>query len=463
MISRYPLISHTFVQREVLGLREAGFEVETFSVVRTDDAEILSPLDRAEAERTVDLRPAGPAKLWRHLVRPVLSRPGAVLGTARVGCRGWWSDPRQLLWRLFYVAEAVMLWSMARERGIGHLHAHHANVASNLAWLACEMTSRVGAGPKRPGGLPEGVVARRIIAGPKRPGGLPEGVGGGRRGAAPSAPEGTSGDTARRIIAGPKTWSFTMHGSSEFVDVARHDLGAKAEAATAVACISDYTRSQLMMVSDPESWPSYSVVHCGVDTDVYAPAPDATERRADDPFTVLFVGRLGSEKGLPVLVDAMAQLQRTIGPRRARLLVVGDGELREPMAARCAELGVDAEFVGSVGQHEILPLYHRADAFCMTSFREGIPVVLMEAMACQIPCVAPRITAIPELIEEGITGLTATAGRADMVAAQLERYALDPDFAREVGKAAREKVLAEFTTEASVAGMVEFFDRLLAP
>ncbi len=444
MISRYPLISHTFVQREVLGLREAGFEVETFSVVRTDDAEILSPLDRAEAERTVDLRPAGPAKLWRHLVRPVLSRPGAVLGTARVGCRGWWSDPRQLLWRLFYVAEAVMLWSMARERGIGHLHAHHANVASNLAWLACEMTSRVGAGPTRPGGLPEG-------------------VGGGRRGAAPSAPEGTSGDTARRIIAGPKTWSFTMHGSSEFVDVARHDLGAKAEAATAVACISDYTRSQLMMVSDPESWPSYSVVHCGVDTDVYAPAPDATERRADDPFTVLFVGRLGSEKGLPVLVDAMAQLQRTIGPRRARLLVVGDGELREPMAARCAELGVDAEFVGSVGQHEILPLYHRADAFCMTSFREGIPVVLMEAMACQIPCVAPRITAIPELIEEGITGLTATAGRADMVAAQLERYALDPDFAREVGKAAREKVLAEFTTEASVAGMVEFFDRLLAP
>ncbi len=444
MISRYPLISHTFVQREVLGLREAGFEVETFSVVRTDDAEILSPLDRAEAERTVDLRPAGPAKLWRHLVRPVLSRPGAVLGTARVGCRGWWSDPRQLLWRLFYVAEAVMLWSMARERGIGHLHAHHANVASNLAWLACEMTSRVGAGPTRPGGLPEG-------------------VGGGRRGAAPSAPEGTSGDTARRIIAGPRTWSFTMHGSSEFVDVARHDLGAKAEAATAVACISDYTRSQLMMVSDPESWPSYSVVHCGVDTDVYAPAPDATERRADDPFTVLFVGRLGSEKGLPVLVDAMAQLQRTIGPRRARLLVVGDGELREPMAARCAELGVDAEFVGSVGQHEILPLYHRADAFCMTSFREGIPVVLMEAMACQIPCVAPRITAIPELIEEGITGLTATAGRADMVAAQLERYALDPDFAREVGKAAREKVLAEFTTEASVAGMVEFFDRLLAP
>jgi glycosyltransferase involved in cell wall biosynthesis len=399
VISRYPKISHTFVQREVLGLRAAGFEVETVAVVAADQSEILSPTDRAEADRTINIRPAGFAKLLRHLVRPALANPGAVLALMRTAGRGWWADPRQLLWRVFYVVEAVMLWSLASERGITHLHAHHANVAADVSRLASEFGRIVG--------------------------------------------------------SGPSVWTFTMHGSSEFIDVERNDLGAKAESAAAVACVSDFTRSQLMMVSSSASWDHLTVVHCGVDPDIYR--PDPPERRPDR-FTVLFVGRLGSEKGLPVLVEALGMLQAAIAPMQVHFLVVGDGELRHEMEARCAELGVEGEFVGSVGQHEILPYYHRADAFAMTSFREGIPVVLMEAMACEIPCVAPHITAIPELIEEGVTGLTATAGRADDVAARLERYATDPDFARGVGKAGRERILADFTTEGTVAGMVEFFD-----
>ncbi len=248
-----------------------------------------------------------------------------------------------------------------------------------------------------------------------------------------------------------------MHGSSEFIDIERHDLGAKAESATAVACISDFTRSQLMMVSEARHWPNYRVVHCGVDPEVYRPDP---ADRSDDTFTVLFVGRLGSEKGLPVLVEALGRLQESIAPERVSFLVVGDGELRAEVEHRCRELGVVTEFAGAVGQHEILPYYQRADVFAMASFREGIPVVLMEAMACELPCVAPRITAIPELIEEGITGLTCSAGRADELAVQLERYASDPAFARGIGKAAREKILDEFTTDATVAGMVDFFDAI---
>lgn len=402
VISRYPKISHTFVQREVLGLRDAGFDVETFSVVAADPSEILSPTDEAEAARTFAIRPAGPAKLWRHLLRPVLANLGATLATLRTAGSGWWGDPRQLVWRLFYVAEAVMLWSMARDAGVGHLHAHHANVASDVSRLATEFGRAVG--------------------------------------------------------SGPVSWSLTMHGSSEFIDVDRHDLGAKAESATRVACISDFTRSQLMMLSASEHWLQFDVVHCGVDPDVYVPDPPD---RSDETFTVLFVGRLGSEKGLPVLVEALGQLQASIAPMQVRFLVVGDGELRDEVERRCAELGVATEFTGSLGQHEILPQYHRADAFAMASFREGIPVVLMEAMACEIPSVAPHITAIPELIEEGVTGLTATAGRADQIAAALEQYAADPAFARGVGKAAREKILDEFTTAGTIAGMVDFFDRTL--
>lgn len=401
--SRYPLISHTFVQREVIGLRDAGYGIETFSVVQTDADQILSPTDRAEAERTGFIRPAGVAKLVRHLLRPALGNPGAVMGLVRLAGRGWWADPRQLIWRLFYVAEAIMLWSMAGARGVTHLHAQHANVAANVAWLAAELGRRAG--------------------------------------------------------RGPSSWSFTMHGSTEFLDVDRHDLGAKATAATRVACISDFTRSQLMMVTDVDAWGRFDVVHCGVDPERFT--PDQPERSADR-FTVLFVGRLGPEKGLPLIVEALGALQERVAPMRVRFLVVGDGPLRDDVAERCAELGVDVELAGAVGQHEIADHYHRADAFCMASFREGIPVVLMEAMACEIPCVAPHITAIPELIEDGVTGLTVTAGRADQIADALERYATDPDFAVGVGKAGREKVLAEFTTDATIAAMAVFFDRVFA-
>ena len=160
-----------------------------------------------------------------------------------------------------------------------------------------------------------------------------------------------------------------------------------------------------------------------------------------------------------MLVDALGMVQAA-PPMQVHFLVVGDGVLCHEIERRCAELRVETEFAGSIGQHEILPYYYRADAFALAGFREGIPVVLMEAMACEIPCVAPRITAIPKLIEEDLTGLTATAGRADQVADQLLRYALDPDFAIGVGKAGREKILTEFTTEGTISGMVRFFASL---
>ncbi len=399
VISHYPFISHTFVQREVLGLRDAGFEVETISIIQTGDDQVLSPTDRAEAERTINVRPVSVGKLWRHLVRPALGDLGAVAALVRISAKGWWADPKALLWRLFYVVEAIMLWSLATERGVTHLHAHHANSASNMAWLASEFGRRVG--------------------------------------------------------SGPATWSFTMHGSSEFIDVQRIDLGAKADAASGVACISDYTRSQLMMVAERASWSDFDVVHCGVDPDAYTPGGRADD---SDAFSVLFVGRLGTEKGLPVLLDAVADLRDRLAPRPVELLMVGDGPLRSDLEAQGRTLGLDSTFFGSVGQHELLALYHRADAFCLASFREGIPVVLMEAMACEIPCVAPRITALPELIDDGVEGLLATAGRPDHFADALERIAVDPDLARNLGKAGREKVVAEFTTDATVRGMVEFFE-----
>jgi len=404
VVSHYPFISHTFIQREVLGLRQAGFDVTTISVVKTGGDHVLSPTDQTESAQTINVRPVSPRTVWRHLVRPALANPAAVLAILRIAAKGWWGDPKPLLWRCFYVVESILMWSLAASRGVEHLHAHHANSAANMSWLASEFGKRVG--------------------------------------------------------YGPQSWSFTLHGSSEFLDVERIDLGRKAEAALGVACISDFTRSQLMMVSHPSVWERFKVVHCGVDPSRYQPAV-ASLSDPTAPFTVGFVGRLGPEKGLPLLVDAVADLTERMLPRPVELLLIGDGDQREFLEQKCRELGITATFTGAVGQHEIVPLLQQADVLCLTSFREGIPVVAMEAMACEIPVVAPRITALPELIEEDITGLLATAGRADHFADALERLAADPHFARTIAKAGRERVLAEFTTDATVAGMVDFFDEIL--
>lgn len=400
--SRYPLISHSFIQREILGLRRAGFDIDTFSIARVDDAEILSDIDRREADQTINIRPVGPARLVRHLVRPALAHPLAVLRVLRTAAKGWWGDPKQLLWRMFYVAEAIMLWSIANKRGIVHLHAHHANVAADTSRLAAEF--------------------------------------------------------GKSVQSAPTSWSFTMHGSKEFTDIERHDLGVKAQEASGVVCISDFTRSQVMMVTPPAAWDSFSVVHCGIDPEVFVPAP-----REPDPamFTVLFVGRLAPEKGLPLLIEALGSLQRSIAPRQVSFLVVGSGPLQADIAKQCADLGIQCEFAGAVGGDAVLGYYHRADALCMASFREGIPITLMEAMACELPCVAPHITAIPELIEHEVTGLSTTAGRSDLIAAQLLRYAQDPEFSRTIGRAGRARVVEDFSARDSIEQMSEFFRPIL--
>jgi glycosyltransferase involved in cell wall biosynthesis len=402
--SRYPLVTHTFIQREVLGLRAAGFSVETAAMVKATEDQLLSPTDHDEAARSINLRPLSARSVVAHLVRPILRHPLAFAATVRISAKGWWTDPRQLLWRLLYALEGTMLWSLMRSKDVQHLHAHHANVAANVAWLATEMGRRVG--------------------------------------------------------TGPHSWTFTMHGPEELTDLERTELGRKAQAAAGVACISDFTRSQVMMVTPETHWDRFTVVHCGVDPAVYTPREVPRDR--DAPFTVLFVGRLDPVKGLPVLIDAMGILQADLAPTPVRLLVVGGGAWQTEGERRCAELGLDVEFAGAVGQHEIVPYFHRADAFALASFREGLPVVLMEAMACGVPVVASRITAAAELIEDDVSGLLATAGRSDHFAAQLRRLVDDPDLAARLGAAGREKVLAEFTTAGTIEAMIEFFDRFAA-
>jgi glycosyltransferase involved in cell wall biosynthesis len=145
-------------------------------------------------------------------------------------------------------------------------------------------------------------------------------------------------------------------------------------------------------------------------------------------------------KGQRVLVDAVDRLVRD--GRRVRLRLVGDGPDRAALELLVAQRGLaDAVvFEGGVPQDRIRALYARADAFALASFAEGIPVVLMEAMAMQIPCVTTCITGIPELIRDGIDGLLVTPSDAAALAAALARLIDDPALAHRLGEAGRRRV-----------------------
>ena len=144
-------------------------------------------------------------------------------------------------------------------------------------------------------------------------------------------------------------------------------------------CVSDYGRSQLMAIVEPEQWPKISVVHCGVDTNRSRSRP--AQSRNGRPLRILNVGRLVSVKGQAVLLEAVANVRRR--GLDVVVTIVGDGPLRDSLREAARDLGVQdiVEFTGSVGQDDIAAHYRNADLFCLPSLREGVPVVLMEAMA----------------------------------------------------------------------------------
>jgi len=112
-----------------------------------------------------------------------------------------------------------------------------------------------------------------------------------------------------------------------------------------------------------------------------------------------------------------------------------------------------------VGQDEIRSYYARADIFCLPSFAEGVPVVLMEAMAMERPVVSTTVMGIPELVDHGVQGRLVAPGRVDELTAALRELALAPDARAKMGSAGREKVLAEFDVNGSAVELRALFER----
>jgi glycosyltransferase involved in cell wall biosynthesis len=174
---------------------------------------------------------------------------------------------------------------------------------------------------------------------------------------------------------------------------------------------------------------------------------------------VLTVGRVESEKGHHIMLEALAQLASRMVP--VRWTLVGDGSLLASVRHRAVELGLGSEVVllGRVGQDRIRSLYLDADVFCLPSLVEGVPVVLMEAMASGLPVVASGIMGVPELVEDRVSGLLVSPGRADALADAIEVLAVDPALRCRMGRAGRQRVELDYDMGRSARTLRAIFDR----
>ena len=380
-----PAVAETFVVREITALRRLGLEIKAFSL-HQPDAGVRHP-EAPELAQEVEIlvQPRKPLFWLAHLLF-VLRFPKRYFH-----CLYAYVLIADGTWQsrrrslAYFMVAPFAAWRLGRT-GIKHLHAHFANAATSVALMAA-------------------------------------------------------------ALAGI-SFSFTAHAFDIFID--KHLLPAKLSAAAFVACISQYN-VRYLREHFPEALKAHLVVvRNGLDIERFHPYPHPLGA----PPCIIAVGRLVETKGFHTLVTACALL-RDQG-LACRCLIIGAG----PEAGRLKNMIKDLDLAdriilkGKLSPDECLSYYQQADVLAMPACMrnqdvDGIPTVLIEAMAMEIPVVATRVSGIPELVRDGETGLLIAPDDATALAEALARLIQDQDLARRLARAGRDLVVSQFNGENS--------------
>jgi glycosyltransferase involved in cell wall biosynthesis len=231
---------------------------------------------------------------------------------------------------------------------------------------------------------------------------------------------------------------------------------------TRVIAISQFVKRQLIEIGIPEQkiW----LVHHGVDTRRFLPNPSARERWAQrfaiapDELILSSVAHLRPFKHPEVIVEAIGLLvKRGV---KARLFMAGAGEMRQELEQLSRRLGISDRIYWLGSCNNVENLLQASDIFVLASVGEAFGLVLTEAMACGVPVVGSRSGAIPEIVEDGITGLLATSQDSSSFADAIERLARDGKLRREMGQRGRERVQQDFTAEMSIQKVLRVYESM---
>ncbi len=389
IIGTYPLLTTTFIDREITTLRRWGVDLQVVAMRRPEAEAPLSQEQRELQRGVLYLLPvAWPALIAAHL-HFALARPGRLLATLAYLLSRPHPSARARLKTLLHFGEGVYAAYLLRGRQFHELHAHFVDRAATVA-----------------------LVAARLLDRP---------------------------------------YSLSIHAAAD-IFVSPVLLGEKLAGARRAVTCTEYNRAHLAALLGPELGARVSRVYHGLDLARYRPAPAP----AGGPPLIVAVGQLVERKGFAQLIGACRALRDRGYAFECQ--IVGRGPQREALEALIArlDLGGQVALRGALCHEEVIALYRRATIFALPCVRsrdgdlDGIPNVIAEAMAMGLPVVSTSVSAIPELLQDGVGGLLVPPGDERALAEALAGLLDDPARRAELGRRGRQAVLASFDVEANV-------------
>jgi colanic acid/amylovoran biosynthesis glycosyltransferase len=394
VMSRFPRVTETFVLGEILAVEEQGVDVELYPLLRERE-DVVHPEALPLAARA-RYQPFLSLAILRSQLHFLRREPRAYLAALVDLLRGTWGSLNYFVGALGIFPKVVHAARLMQADGIDHVHCHFSNHPAAAGFVIHRLT-----------GIP---------------------------------------------------YSFTAHGFDLHVD--RHMLCEKVAEAAFVVPISEYNRELIVEECGERARAKLAVIHCGVDTSFFRPGKSPPPER---PFSLLCIGELHEVKGQRYLVEACRLL--TEAGVDVSCTLVGDGADRAALTREIAAAGLEERvtIAGRRTRAELAELLRAAHVLVVPSVptsqgkREGIPVVLMEAMASGIPVIASGISGIPELVEDGKTGILVPPRDAGALARALRLLHEDAALRERLALAGREKVVREFDVRTNAAELVRDF------
>jgi glycosyltransferase involved in cell wall biosynthesis len=219
---------------------------------------------------------------------------------------------------------------------------------------------------------------------------------------------------------------------------------------TAIICVSNAVRHRL--VDDYHSPADRTVtIHNGVSASAFVPCEKNRESvRASlginpHEFTLVCVARLSPLKGIDILLLALDQVLRT--GLNCRCIVVGDGPLKDSLVNQAETLGLSNRVIFEGFRKDVKPYLQAADAFVLTSYSEGFPLSILEAMACGLPCIVTDVGGNSEAVQHMVHGLVVPSGSLEEIAGAISYLVRNPQHRAEMSRMARRRVVEEFEIE----------------
>ncbi|MEL6881574.1 MAG: glycosyltransferase family 4 protein [Cyanobacteria bacterium J06607_10] len=379
LINQYPKVSHSFIRREIIGLEKCGIPIIRYAI--RDCAEsIVDEADRLELKRTrVLLNEVSLVGLLSHLLLTFVRSPIRWLRCFTLLLKlSRWSQ-KSLAYHMAYLAEACIILRWCKQADITHIHTHFGTNGTEVAMLI-------------------------------------------------------------HLLGGP-TYSFTVHGPTEFDQPMMLSLKEKINRAKFVIAVSSFGKSQLCRWCGYQHWQKIKVVHCGVDH-TFLEAPN---QPISPVPTFVCVGRLVEQKGQLLLLEAASRLAQK--GRTFKLFLVGDGPLRSQLETLIDRFNLSDKvtITGWANGAEVRRLILMSRALVLPSFAEGLPVVLMEALALRRPVISTYIAGIPELVEPGESGWLIPSGSVNALADAMDEVLTRPKESLEaMGKIGAQRVAQEY-------------------